>query len=44
MALSRGVGVLAELNERTGGLLTRMALAMRANLTGRRKGDYADLD
>ena len=37
MALVQGVGVLAGLNERTGGLLTRMALAMRANLTGRRK-------
>jgi len=37
MALAQGVGVLAGLNERTGGLLTGMALAMQANLTGRRK-------
>jgi hypothetical protein len=29
MALAQGVGVLAGLNERTGGLLTRMALAIR---------------
>ena len=37
MALAQGVGVLAGLNERTEGLLTGMALAMRTNLTGRRK-------
>jgi hypothetical protein len=37
MSLARGVGVLAGLNERTEGLLTGMALAMRTNLTGRRK-------
>jgi hypothetical protein len=37
MALAQGVGVLVGLNERTGGLLSRMALAMRSNLTGRRK-------
>jgi hypothetical protein len=37
MALAEGVGVLAALNERTGGLLTGNALAMQANLTGRRK-------
>jgi hypothetical protein len=37
MALAQGVGVLVGLNERTGGVLTRMALAMRANPRGRRK-------
>jgi len=30
MALAQGVGGIAGLNERTAGLLTRMALAMRA--------------
>jgi hypothetical protein len=37
MASIQGEGVVAGLNERIEGLLTGMALAVRADLTGRRK-------
>jgi hypothetical protein len=42
MALAQGMGVLAGLNERTGGLLTRMALAMQGNLTLQRTSCLVD--